>query len=193
MSMTGSVRNAVRANIVAWDGGGLGTDIDILTKALVRAGCSVTFKGRRHRKPRSRAHSLLSTAGVVMAQQWATLTRRPQFDVNFFIESVFPEYLPTGRVNCLFPHPEFFRDSNLPHLPRLDFVLCKTPSAVEAFRGLPVRCREIAWTSPDQRIPAAAARTSPSNSGAAICDPIASRARSACSAIRPPRKRSGDR
>ena len=83
-------------------------------------------------------HSLLMTAGVVMAQRWATLTGRPQFDVNFFIESVFPEYLPTGRVNCLFVHPEWFRDENLAHLPRLDFVLCKTPSGVDAFRGLPV-------------------------------------------------------
>jgi hypothetical protein len=143
----------VRANIIAWDGGGLGTDIDVLTQALVRAGCAVSFKGRRRRKPPSRAHSLMSTASVIMAQQWARLTRRPQFDVNFFIESVFPEYLPTGRVNCLFQNPEFFRDTNLPHLPRLDFVLCKTPSAVEAFRGLPVRCRDMAFTSPDKRIP----------------------------------------
>lgn len=143
----------MRANIISWDGGGLGTDIDVLTESLVRAGCEVYFKGRRHRKPHNRVRSLLTTAGVVIAQRWAALTHRPQFDVNFFIESVFPEYLPMGRVNCLFVHPEWFRDENLPHLPLLDFVLCKTPSGVEAFRGLPVTCRNLAFTSPDKRIP----------------------------------------
>lgn len=146
-------RTTVRTNIISWDSGGLGTDVDILTQALVRAGCEVTFKGRRHRRPRNRAHSLLMTAGVVMAQRWAAVTRRPHFDVNFFLESVFPEYLPMGRVNCLFVNPEWFRDENLTHLPRLDFVLCKTPSAVESFRGLPVVCRDLAFTSPDRRIP----------------------------------------
>jgi glycosyltransferase involved in cell wall biosynthesis len=151
--MTGPASRAMRANIISWDGGGLGTDIDVLTRALTRAGCDVSFKGRRHRIPRNRMHSLLMTAGVVMAQRWAALTHRPQFDVNFFIESVFPEYLPSGRMNCLFVHPEWFRDENLAHLPRLDFVLCKTPSGVEAFRGLPVVCRDLAFTSPDRRIP----------------------------------------
>ena len=143
----------MRANVVSWDSGGLGTDIDLLTQALQRAGCEVFFKGRRHRKPRHRAHSLLMTEGVIAAQQWAGLTRRPQFDVNFFIESIFPEYLSSGRVNCLFVHPEWFRDENLAHLPRLDFVLCKTPSGVEAFSGLPVVCRDLHFTSPDKRLP----------------------------------------
>lgn len=143
----------VRANIISWDSGGLTTDIDILTRALADAGCDVRFKGRRHRRARNRAHSLLMTAGVLAAQRWALLTHRSQFDVNFFIESVFPEYLPTARVNCLFVHPEWFREENLPHLSRLDFVLCKTPSGVEAFRDLPVVCRDLNFTSPDQRIP----------------------------------------
>ena len=151
--MTGALRTPVRATIISWDGGGLGTDIDVLTDALVRAGCEVRFKGRRHRRPRQRLHSLAMTAGVIMAQRWAAFTARPQFDVNFFIESVFPEYLPTGRVNCLFVHPEWFRDENLAHVPRLDFVLCKTPSGVDAFRELPVACRDLNFTSPDRRLP----------------------------------------
>jgi len=145
-------QRAIRANIVAWESGGLGTDVDVLSQALRRAGCEVTFKGRRHRRARSRAHSLLMTAGSVIALRWAALTGRPRFDVNFFIESIFPEHLPTGRINCLFVHPEWFRDENLPYLPRLDMALCKTPSGVQALRGLPVTCREIAFTSPDKRI-----------------------------------------
>jgi glycosyltransferase involved in cell wall biosynthesis len=142
----------LRANIISWDSGGLATDIDVLTAVLVKLGCDVRFKGRKYRTPRGRAHSLLMTSGVLVAQTWAKLTRRPQFDVNLFLESVFPEYLPTGRVNFLFANQEWFRDSNLPHLPRLKLILCKTPSGVEAFRGLPVECRNVDFTSPDQRI-----------------------------------------
>jgi glycosyltransferase involved in cell wall biosynthesis len=144
---------AVRTSIVSWDSGGLGTDIDILTQALEHAGCTVAFKGRRHRLPRSRPHSLMMTAGVVLAQRWANLTHRPPFDVNFFIESVFPEYLPMARVNCLLVHPEWFRDENLPHLPRLDFIFAKTPSAVDMCGNLGVACRMVNFTSPDKRIP----------------------------------------
>jgi glycosyltransferase involved in cell wall biosynthesis len=142
----------LRANIISWDSGGLGTDIDVLTAVLVKLGCDVFFKGRKHRTPRSRTHSLLMTAGVVMAQTRARLTRRPQFDLNLFLESVFPEHLPTARANYLFANQEWFRDSNLPHLPALDLILCKSPSGVEALRALPVACRNVDFTSPDKRI-----------------------------------------
>jgi glycosyltransferase involved in cell wall biosynthesis len=142
----------LRANIISWDSGGLATDTDVLTAALVKFGYDVRFAGRKHRWPRSRAHSRLMTAGVLAAQTWATLTRRPLFDVNLFLESVFPEYLPSARVNFLFANQEWFRDFNLPHLPRLNLILCKSPKGVEAFRGLPVECRNVDFTSPDRRI-----------------------------------------
>lgn len=153
LGIKATIKKTLRVNIVSWDGGGLGTDIDVLTQALTRAGCDVRFKGRRHRKPRNRLHSLLMTLGVVIRQRWALLTRRPRFDFNFFIESVFPEHLTTGRVNCLFVNPEWFRDVNLDYLASLDFLLCKTPSGVEAFRDLPVVCYDLGFTSPDKRIP----------------------------------------
>jgi len=142
----------LRANIISWDSGGLGTDIDVLTAVLVKLGCDVYFKGRKHRTPRSRVHSLLMTAGALLAQTRARLTRRPQFDLNLFLESVFPEHLPTARANFLFANQEWFRDSNLPHLPALDLILCKSPSGVEALRGLPVACRNVDFTSPDKLI-----------------------------------------
>jgi glycosyltransferase involved in cell wall biosynthesis len=148
-----SRQRAIRANIVSWDGGGLGTDIDLLTSALVKAGCEVTFKGRALRRVPNRAHSLMLTAGIVIAQRWAALTGRPQFDVNLFVESIFPEYLPTARVNGLFVNPEWFRDTNLPHVSRLDVLLCKAPSGVEAVKGLPAKARYVGFTSPDRRIP----------------------------------------
>jgi glycosyltransferase involved in cell wall biosynthesis len=153
MTTPSTARARLKVNVVSWDSGGLGTDIDVLTRVLTRAGCEVTFKGRRHRVPRSRVHSLAMTARVLLAQRWTMLTGRPQFDINLFLESIFPEYLPTGRVNGLFVNPEWFRDENLPHLPRLDVLLCKTPSAVQAFDGVPVARHMVSFTSPDRRIP----------------------------------------
>jgi len=152
-SNAGGRGGGVRANIVSWDSGGLSTDIDVLSAALKRAGCEVTFKDRAHRRARHRAHSLAMTAGVVLRQRWTALTQRPPFDINFFIETVFPEHLPMARVNCLLVHPEWFRDQNLPHVPRLDFILAKTPSGVDAMRGLPAACRNVHFTSPDKRLP----------------------------------------
>jgi Glycosyl transferases group 1 len=141
----------IRANIVSWDGGGLGVDIDVLTRALVKAGCTVAFKGRPDRRPHGRLRSLAMTGGALLRQLVAR-AGLCRYDVNFFIESVFPEHLPTARVNCLFVNPEWFRETNLAHLSHLDILLCKTPGGVDAMRALPVACRDVGFTSPDRRL-----------------------------------------
>jgi hypothetical protein len=140
----------IRANIVSWDGGGLGTDIDILADALTRLGCTVAYKGHPVRRPRHRWHSKALTAGVWALRQVTARTGWRPFDVTFFIETVFPEYLTLARRNYLLPHPEWFRDENLPSLPRLDAILCKTPSAEGFLAGLGAPVRPFAWTSPDR-------------------------------------------
>jgi hypothetical protein len=57
-----------RVNIVSRDGGGLGTDIDVLTETLKRLGCEVSFQGRVRRHARNRLHSLLATGRALLAQ-----------------------------------------------------------------------------------------------------------------------------
>lgn len=144
--------STIRANIISWDSGGLSKDIDILSQALLRAGCDVRFKGHRYRYPRYRLQSRLLTAGVILSQRWAKVTGHTQFDINFFIESVFPEYLPMARVNTLVVNPEQFRDEIYNHLAQLDFLLCKTRDGVEMVRELAVESRDIGFSSPDKRI-----------------------------------------
>lgn len=146
------VHRVIRANIISWDSGGLGTDVGVLSQALARAGCEVWYKGHRHRKPHNRIHSLMLTAGVIIEQCWVKLTGRPRFDINFFIESVFSEYLPMARVNTLFVNPEWFRDEIYEHLQRIDFLLCKTSDGFETLSDLPVALRNIGFSSPDKRI-----------------------------------------
>jgi hypothetical protein len=141
-----------RVNIISWDSGGLGTDIDVLTAALAHAECEIAFKGRKHRRPRSRFQSLMMSAAVLAAQKVAALTKSPPFDINIFLESVFPEYLPLARVNWLLANPEWFRKENEAYLQKLACLLCKTPSAVSFFEGLGVALRCVGFSSPDRRI-----------------------------------------
>lgn len=139
-----------RVNIVSWGGGGLGTDIDVLESALAALGCTVAHKGRSARYPRGRLRSLMMTAGVLATQKFSAMTGYRPFDMNIFVESIFPEYIPLARTNWFLANPEFFRDENVPHLPSMDGMLCKTPSGVDAFRSTGVPCRYIAFSSPDK-------------------------------------------
>jgi glycosyltransferase involved in cell wall biosynthesis len=145
-----SALKPVCVNIVSWDGGGLGTDIDVLSGALQSLGCSVFFKGRTLRHPGNRLQSLVMTGKVMAQQRLAAVTAYRPFDMNIFVESVFPEYLPLARTNWFLANPEFFRKENEAHLKSLDGMLCKTPSGVDSFRSTGVPCRYIAFTSPDK-------------------------------------------
>ena len=142
----------IRANIISWDSGGLSTDIGILSESLQHLGCDVWFKGRRDRCPSNRLFSLLTTAIVILKQRWSALTGRPSFDINFFIESVFPEYLPMARINTLFVNPEWFRDEIHDYIPRLDTLLCKTPDGLNTVSELKVASKNVGFSSPDKRI-----------------------------------------
>lgn len=148
--MTPVARAGARVNIVSWGGGGLGTDIDVLESALTALGCSVAHKGRSARHPRSRLQSLVMTAKVVATQKVSAVTGYRPFDMNIFVESIFPEYIPLARTNWFLANPEFFRDENVPHLPSIDAMLCKTPSGVDAFASTGISCRYIAFSSPDK-------------------------------------------
>ena len=153
MASAGEHDRRLRVNIVSWESGGLGTDIEILTETFERLGCEVRFKGRRSRKPRGRAHSMLMTGLLIAAQRFSALTKHPSFDVNIFIERVFPEFLPQARVNCLFVNPEWFREENEARLSAIDWVLCKTPSAADCFAGVAAPRRMVHFSSNDKRIP----------------------------------------
>jgi hypothetical protein len=141
---------AVRANIVSWDGGGLGTDIDVLAAALMSLGCSVAYKGRGLRYPAGRLQSLLMTGRVAAMQKISAATGYRPFDMNIFVESIFPEYIPLARTNWFLANPEFFRKESEAYLPSLDGMLCKTPSGVDAFASTGISCRYIAFSSPDK-------------------------------------------
>jgi len=83
----------------------------------------------------------------------ASVSGRPICSVNLFIESISPKAIRFGRLNCFIPNPEWFREENMPYLPAMDMVLCKTHDAVATFRPLAQDTRYVGFTSTDRLEP----------------------------------------
>jgi hypothetical protein len=142
----------MRINIVGWDNGsGLSRDMDILDSVLRGAGHAVSFNGlpRRHSPSLGWRAWRGATHGVHRLSAGWPLQKRA-FDVNLFLESIVPKFLPIGALNCLLPHPECFRDEDAASLDSVDWVLCKTHDAETIFGALGCRTRFVGFTSIDR-------------------------------------------
>ena len=141
-------------NLVSWDnGGGLRTDVDVLAELLAACGCDVRFNGRSSKQPASATSRMADGVNVRVHHAYAALTTRPAYDANLFLESIDSDFIPYGRVNCLIPNPEWFRDENRAHLTSMDWVLCKTRGAVDTFQRLTANARYLGFSSMDRRDP----------------------------------------
>jgi glycosyltransferase involved in cell wall biosynthesis len=135
-------------NLVAWDNaGGLRTDVQVLSEVLASFGCAVRFNGRIVTHPRGFTGRFVNAVGKRLRHVCAVISRRAAYDVNIFLESVDERFIPHARLNCVIPNPEWFRETDLPHLSRLDWVLCKTRHAIDAFRALQAKTRYIGFSS----------------------------------------------
>jgi len=70
------------------------------------------------------------------------------FDVNIFTELVNPVFFAQARMNLAFLNPEWTLPEFIPHLRRLDMILCKTHDAVACFTGHG-KTLYTGFTSPD--------------------------------------------
>lgn len=116
---------------------GLGRDVEILRSVLTGAGMRVSLDGLR-----------------VPAGERGRMT----YDVNLFVQHVVPEWFDRARENVLLPNPEWFREEWLPHLGRIDRVLCKTRMAERIFGRLGCRTEFVGFTSLDRGDGSVAAR-----------------------------------
>lgn len=149
-SMAEMKQSKPKINISAWDNGsGLSIDIDILVERFEEAGCPTWVNGRKQRTRRSGASRIVM--GLASRLRNATgILAGPHYDANIFVENIDLDVISRGRVNCLIPDPEWLHDPSLPLVARMDWVLCKTHSAVDAFGVLTPRVRYVGWTSPDR-------------------------------------------
>ena len=135
-------------NIITRDNqSGLTKDAKIIADILRKAGFRVSVF--EVGKP-TVGHKLHRISTYVERFASNTLRRKPPYDINVFLEDVFPVWFPYARINCMIPNQEWFRDYYVPHLPRFDWVLCKTKYAQDIFKQLGCRTEFISFTSLDR-------------------------------------------
>ena len=97
-------------NIIARTNGvGLDRDVSLIKDALLSAGHQVTVS---HRKEKTIFHLLCTRL----------LHRPPTYDVNLFIERIFPAWIPFAQKNVLVPNQERFPRRHTPRLKEVDLV-----------------------------------------------------------------------
>ena len=124
---------AKKINIIARSNGvGLDSDTLLITEALKEASHHVTFSHCR-------------TLNIF--NKW--FKKRHQYDVNLFLERVFPLWFSSGRKNILIPNQERFPARHINRLKRIDSVFCKSQHAYEIFSPLAKSSELISFTSKD--------------------------------------------
>ena len=120
-------------NIIARQNGvGLDRDVSLIREELIAMGHEVTVS---HRKEKNYIHRVLQ--------------RTPEYDVNIFIERVFPNWVPFAEKNILIPNQERFPRRHISRLKKVDLVLAKTRHAETIFTELGCRTAFTSFTSED--------------------------------------------
>jgi len=145
----------MRVNIIGVDNGaGLSRNIEILF-SILREKMEVHVT----RMPDDRRHDFAARAGRaglrVKNHQACRLYRFPSFkyDVNLFLEHIWPEWLSCARKNILLPNQEWFREECMPYLDCMDMVMCKTRHAEEIFSRLDCPVCYTSFASEDRMLP----------------------------------------
>ncbi|MFK7911578.1 MAG: glycosyltransferase [Akkermansiaceae bacterium] len=121
-----------RINIIARTNGvGLDRDVDLIYHCLTTAGHDVTVS-------HCRGISLLRSL----------FPGKATFDVNIFLERVFPRWLGTAKKNILIPNQERFPKRHIQRLKKIDHILCKSQHAEEIFSNYG-QSEYIGFTSTD--------------------------------------------
>jgi len=144
------------ANILGWDnGGGLSRDIDILQAALRGLGWTVAINDKSSRNRTATAQALARAHAKFVRVMVARRLAKPPFELNFHLESIYPDHFPVARRNVLIPNQEFFPERCHPHLGRIDEVWVKTRLAERLFQELGCKVRFLGWASLDRRLSSA--------------------------------------
>jgi len=137
--------------IVARDNGfGLSGEIATLRGALDKLGCDVSVlsldEAAEHERWRLGGKRLRSR----LLARWHRRRRGDQVDMNLMFEHVWPAQLGMARKNIVLPHPEWFDNKDVRHLPWVDQVWTKTRHAGDLFTPFGRPTRFIGFDSRDR-------------------------------------------
>lgn len=125
-------------NIIARTNGvGLDRDVDLIHETLTAADFDVTVSHCRGISPLRNI-----------------FPGKPRFDINIFLERVFPRWFGCAKTNLIIPNQERFPHRHLKHLRHIDHILCKSRHAEKIFTDLGHSTRFISFTSTDLDTPA---------------------------------------
>ncbi len=120
-------------NIIARSNGvGLDSDVSLLTKSLETAGYEITFSHCRSKK---------------FYHKW--FTKKNQYDLNIFLERVFPIWFNSAKKNILIPNQERFPKRHISRLKKINSILCKSNHATSIFKKLGAHTLYTGFTSKD--------------------------------------------
>ena len=126
-------RPPLKINLIARTNGvGLDRDVDLVAEILENAGHQIT---RSHCRE------------VPFWHRW--FPQHPRFDLNIFMERIFPRWLTHARSNILIPNQERFPERHLGLLKKIDHILCKSRHALEVFSKHHPSCHFSSFTSKD--------------------------------------------
>jgi hypothetical protein len=121
----------MKINLIARTNGvGLDADVALVNSVLEAEGHSLKISHSR-------------------AKSWiAARFAKPQYDVNIFMERIFPNWLGFAQKNILIPNQERFPRRHLKRLKRIDEVWCKSRHAESIFKEY-TKTQYIGFTSKD--------------------------------------------
>jgi len=141
-------------NIISRDNGaGLSREIRILSQTLKTKGLQITISQMSVSPAYSPFYRpLLSVTNRIVDFNKRLHHRqlKSQFDLNIFLERIYPEWMECAQINCLIPNQERFPDECMPYLDNIDLVLCKTRHAQTIFSQLGCATEYISFTSQDR-------------------------------------------
>ena len=148
---------SVRVNLVFADNGqGLSRDAHVLAEAMRFLGYTVTRTGRSPLRPpinlRFARERLVYDARRIRDAVRVARSPRIRWDLNIFLESIDPAYLPLARRNWFVPNQEWLASDNVAVLSDVDLVLFKTRHAEQTLSSRARRSAFIGFTSLDRRL-----------------------------------------
>lgn len=124
-------------------------DLSLLSDALRNAGqetAITVIDPAQARRRRSIAVQWGARASILFR-------KRPPARVNIMLEHVWPQFLPTARINVAVPNPEWFDSHDQRFLPSLNCVWAKTGRTSEVFKALGCHTAFIGFDSCDRLRP----------------------------------------
>jgi len=146
----------MKVNIIARTNGvGLDRDVELIHQTLVTAGefnitvsdCSSNGKLRKKKHTAKFDVTVSHYRGISPFR--GLLPSRKHYDVNIFLERVYPRWFGSAKKNILIPNQEHFPKRLIGSLKNIDHILCKSLHAEKIFRKLGSDAQFIGFTSTD--------------------------------------------